>query len=41
MSYKKQLSRDRVKTMAGGFSQLGLLDNDTQANKRIFVAHAV
>ena len=24
--FKKQLSRDRVKTMAGGFSQLGLLE---------------
>ena len=30
--FKKQLARDRVKTMAGGFSQLGLAGDDAQAH---------
>jgi len=36
--FKKQLSRDRVKTMAGGFSQLGLLEM-TRKRTRESLAH--
>ena len=39
--FRKQLARDRVKTMAGGFSQLGPGGDDAQAHPRIAGAHAV
>src|ERR1044072_4568394 len=36
--FRKQLARDRVKTMAGGFSQLGLLEM-TRKRTRESLAH--
>jgi ribonuclease G len=39
--FKKQLQRDRVKTMAGGLFSIRFGRNDTQAHPRILGAHAL